>query len=223
MVSDCRILGIEETDDPQKIKAAYRRRIKELHPDLAKPEDALRNHYLFISVCQAYQRLLSASKEKKDPVTAKVSRGGGEAAISVHADPAYAFYRQGMKAFMAIHPSAWNMDNRRMLATQIAGEDTTEQEEIRKRILELTKLFPKAYYYFSIVVHEYPESAWAPDAREKMTKVEDRIEMYRKIIDSFTAWNRDRQEEVRRYNELYNRMNSVEKMVRKDMPKDWDR
>jgi DnaJ-class molecular chaperone with C-terminal Zn finger domain len=222
MVSDYHILGINETDDLPTIKAAYRRRVKELHPDLSSPEDALKNHYLFISICQAYERIVSGLRATREIKIEGTAIKGAKANISVYSDQAYAFYKQGMKAFMAIHPSAWNIDNGSMLNTQIAGDDTKEQDEIKRRILELVKLFPKAYYYFSIVIHEYPESEWAFDAKDKMDKIEDRVKRYKKIIESFTAWNKDKQEEVERYNETYNKFLDNEKAVRRDMPKNWE-
>jgi outer membrane protein assembly factor BamD (BamD/ComL family) len=104
-----------------------------------------------------------------------------------------------MKYFMMIHPSQWNVDTQRMLNTKIAGDGEEDQQIIKRKILDLVGLFPKAYYYFGIVVHEYPESAWAYDSQEKMGKIEERIGMYRRIIESFTSWNVDK----------------------KDYPKDW--
>lgn len=61
-------------------------------------------------------------------------------------------------------------------------------EEKRAKVMELIKLFPKAYYYFSIVVHEYPDSPWNADALEKMKLIEDRTRIYMKILESFDAW-----------------------------------
>jgi outer membrane protein assembly factor BamD (BamD/ComL family) len=63
----------------------------------------------------------------------------------------------------------------------------------------LVKLFPRAYYYFSIVVHEYPHSVWFQDAREKMTLIEERTTRYRKIIESFSEHAR----EIPRVNRMF--------------------
>jgi hypothetical protein len=191
MISDFRILGIEETDDVSLIKSAFRRRAKELHPDLSTNEDAIERHDLFTQVCKAYRRLLDRAT-KPEPA----ARGGKAPALSgnevaPHADQAYVFYRQGMRLFMSIHPPQWNIDAGGLLNTRIAGQDG-EQEIIQGKVMGLVKLFPRAYYYFSIVVHEYPESEWAFDASGKMGVIEERIGMYRKIIQSFTSWNVDR-------------------------------
>lgn len=47
-MDDFGILGIAETRDPRLVKAAFRARAKELHPDLAgNDEEALAGHYRF--------------------------------------------------------------------------------------------------------------------------------------------------------------------------------
>ena len=65
-----------------------------------------------------------------------------------------------------------------------------------KVLIELSKLFPKAYYNFSIVFHEYPESYWAFDAKEKMNIIEERTKLYIKIIESFDLWNLKKRKET---------------------------
>ncbi|HUX37647.1 MAG TPA: outer membrane protein assembly factor BamD, partial [Rectinemataceae bacterium] len=136
-----------------------------------------------------------------------------------HRDQAYAFYRRGMAYFMAIHPSSWNIASARMLATRIGRQDE-EQESIKGKILELMELFPKAYYYFGIVVHEYPESQWAADARDKMDTIEERIGRYRRIIESFGAWDSG-EKKASEHRERYDETRRNQEAVRKDEPKEW--
>ncbi len=110
MISDFHILGVEEDADLASIKSACRKRAKELHPDLAGPEDALARHDLFMEVCKAYGRLMDGKKGPGRP-RAKVEKaphGGGE--VRLHPDQTYVFYKQGMKFHMAVHPSHWNLD-----------------------------------------------------------------------------------------------------------------
>ena len=221
MLSDCRILGIEETGDEAAIKRAFRKRVKELHPDLAAGEDALRKHELFVQLCEAYKRLLGRERpySRPRPAAKGAPNSGGLVAYS---DPAYAFYKAGMSILMKIHPSQWNIDTQRMLNTRIAGSEV-DQELIKRKVLDLVGLFPKAYYYFGIVVHEYPDSDWAFDAEEKMGRIEERIGRYRRIIESFSTWNRDEKAEVDRYNEKYKAANATLKAERRDPPKGWER
>jgi len=221
MLSDCRILGIEETGDEAAIKRAFRKRVKELHPDLAAGEDALRKHELFVQLCEAYKRLLGEARPdiRPRPASKGAPKSGGLVAYS---DPAYAFYKAGMSILMKIHPSQWNIDTQRMLNTRIAGSEV-DQELIKRKVLDLVGLFPKAYYYFGIVVHEYPDSDWAFDAEEKMGRIEERIGRYRRIIESFSTWNRDEKAEVDRYNEKYKAANATLKAERRDPPKGWER
>jgi outer membrane protein assembly factor BamD (BamD/ComL family) len=71
------------------------------------------------------------------------------------------------------------------------------------------------------VVHEYPESAWAYDSQEKMGKIEERIGMYKRIIESFSSWNVDERDAVREYRKKFDKNNETLKAVRRDAPKDW--
>jgi hypothetical protein len=221
MISDYQILGIGEDADLRAIRSAFRKRAKELHPDLSTIENAIPRYDLFSEVCKAYKRLVDRKKTCPPGAAPDVDSGfttGRE--LKAHSDQAYVFYKQGMKFFMAIHPSQWNLDTSRMLNTRIAGQDE-EQDRIRLKVIELVKLFPKAYYYFSIVVHEYPDSDWAYDAGEKMGKIEERMRMYRKIVESFTSWNVDKKAMIREYQEKSRKMSENVKAVRRDMPEDW--
>jgi hypothetical protein len=219
MISDCRILGIDETRDISAIKSAFRRKMKELHPDLAPGDDPLKAHALFVGVCEAYRRLLGrlGSTTAEMPIAPRADDGQGLVAYS---DPAYAFYKAGMRHLMRIHPSQWNLDTQRMLNTRIAGSED-DQEVIKGKVLDLVRLFPKAYYYFSIVAHEYPDSAWAFDAQEKMGKIEERIGRYRRIIESFSSWNVDKKDAIRQYQTKYGEHREMRESVNKDAPKHW--
>jgi hypothetical protein len=198
MISDFQVLGIEATEDRAAIKSAYRKKMKELHPDLSGDGDPFQRHLQFIAVSMAYKRLLGSarSEEAEGPRTAEPPAADREG-LAVHADPAYVFYRTGMKYFMMIHPSSWN-ETQRMLNTKIAGKDE-DQELIRQKVMDVVKLFPKAYYYFSIVVHEYPDSVWAYDAAVKTKVIEDRTKRYRHIIESFSSWNANDRGRIWRY------------------------
>jgi hypothetical protein len=228
MIGDFAILGIEETDEVAAIKKAFRKRVKELHHDLSGGDDPLRRHSSFVALCDAYARLLGRNPPAPSAPPrrgAGAAPGGGIADDRVpaaYSDPAYAFYKAGMRHFMKIHPSQWSLDTRRMLNTRIAGNDE-DQEIIKRKVMDLVALFPKAYYYFGIVVHEYPESEWAFDSREKMGKIEERIGMYRRIIESFSSWNVDEKDAIARYHEKYGRHAETREAVRKNRPKDWEK
>jgi hypothetical protein len=198
MISDFQVLGIEETADVSIIKSAYRKKMKELHPDLAEEGESFQRHLMFIAVSAAYKRLLgSARSEEAEVPRSPEPPAADQESLAVHADPAYVFYRTGMKYFMLIHPSQWN-ETQRMLNTKIAGKDE-DQELIRQKVMDLVKLFPKAYYYFSIVIHEYPDSVWAYDAAVKTKLIEDRTKRYRHIIESFSSWNTNDRGRIWRY------------------------
>jgi hypothetical protein len=190
MITDFQILGIEETADSQVIKQAYRKRVKETHPDYSSEEDSIKNHLLFIQINQAYNRLVKKIKDPNPAVIQTSDPYPTANSLQEHQDPAYVFYKTGMTHFMKIHPSQWNSQKRISDGT-IPPMGEEERQERKAKVMELIKLFPKAYYYFSIVVHEYPDSPWNADASDKMKMIEERTRIYIKILESFNAWPSD--------------------------------
>jgi hypothetical protein len=202
-MNDFQLLGMAETRDPRLVKEAFRARAKELHPDIPRDElgaDPLKRHLLFIALTGAYRRILSnieaapqppcqADSGAQRPPSARAARGEeAGTALRPHSDPAYAFYKNAMRYYMAIHPSAW--EPRPSVPSERYADRGAEEEAMRKKVEELVTLFPKAYYYFSVVVTEYPGSPWAADARDKMALIERRTAGYKRILASFGAWKR---------------------------------
>ncbi len=182
MISDFQVLGIETTTDLALIKAAYRKRVKQLHPDTAdcslSAGQKARNSLLMVEVCKAYRRLLSVTdtaqnkaRVNSSPVanksSARHSSARSRSALIRHGDPAYVYYKKGITLFYRIHPSQW-----------------TKGEE-RETVLALASLFPRAYHFFTLVADQYPESVWAQDAVDKMALIEERMRLYKNIIESF--------------------------------------
>lgn len=197
MISDYEILGIAETADFSLIKKAYHKRVKDLHPDTASDEDAVKNHFLFAEVCKAYKRLSQKHKGTISLVPVKIA---GERNISrdmkneaqntslvQHKDPAYVLYKKGIEIFSRIHPSQWKTGDKGVIATEI-GDDEESQKKSKQVVMDLVRLFPKAYYYFSLVVNDFPDSPWYSDSVEKMNLIEKRMNTYKKIIESFSSW-----------------------------------
>ncbi len=104
MLTDYKILRIPENSCFKTIKAAYRKIVKEIHPDVA--DGSFTKHILFIQINKAYERLMKRHKvkipcsEKKLKNTILKKTG-----IINHKDPSYVFYKTGMNYFMKIHPS----------------------------------------------------------------------------------------------------------------------
>jgi hypothetical protein len=209
MVSDFRILGVAEGADEESVKAAYRHRVKEVHPDHSSDENAFTNHLLFIQINQAYRRVLKKLAERPrskpdDPASppprarapkpampqARPLAPEGGPGIVPHRDPAWVYYKTATTYFEQIHPAKWSLDTTRQLKRPVTPEDAKEQAEMRGIVQDLIRLFPKAYYYYSLVVDEYPDSVWSADASDKMRLIEDRTRLYKKILDSFGVWDR---------------------------------
>ena len=185
MITDYQILGITETTDTQVIKEAYRKRAKELHPDSATDGKNIQNHYLFIEVYKAYQRLIRSRNDTTVNTTSNTviePINTIHKSIIQHKDQAYIFYKQGMLLFKKIHPSSWNIS---LTSLSPTTSSDIEEKQTKNRLKDVIKLFPTAYYYFSIVVTEYSFSVWAEDSRNKMQIIEERSKRYKAILGSF--------------------------------------
>lgn len=201
MLTDHDILRISETKDISVIRKAYRELVKEIHPDVSNESDLMKNHLLFIQINKAYQRLVCQLGDQETNVGETSSSSTSyNGAVVHHKDPAYVFYKTAMAHYMKIHPSQWSVETKQILEKPgpIKGQ---ELEKIKDKVEKLVKLFPKAYYYFSIVVHEYPKSVWYQDAKEKMALIEERTVRYKRIIDSFI----EHAKEIPRVNKMFYR------------------
>ena len=199
MLTDYDILHISETRDISEIRKAYRKIVKEIHPDVSNESDLLKNHLLCIQINRAYERLIG-QVGNQDTLVDKSPSGvsSDNDAVVKHKDPAYVFYKTAMTQFMKIHPSQWSVESRQILEKPSPLKEE-ELERIKDKVRNLVKLFPKAYYYFSIVVHEYPNSVWFQDSKDKMALIEERTVRYKKIIESFT----EHAKEVPRVNKMF--------------------
>jgi DnaJ domain len=182
LIDDFLILGISQTNDLNIIKAAYRKRVKEIHPDIDNEKSSLNKHLLFIQVNQAYERIIGNASNIEKKVIVGINTSNG---LVNSKDPAYAYYKTAIRYFQKIHPSSWT----KKYNDNIDELDEGKKPEILHLVSDLLKLFPKAYYYFSIVVHDYPNSPWYSDSYEKMGIIEKRTMMYKNILNSFNTWS----------------------------------
>ncbi len=184
MINDYSILSISETNDITIIKKAFRARVKDLHPDVSNASIVVQNHFLFIEVCNAYERLSKKVKEGTPQVVLKTPITNQQIEMQKHQDPAFVYYKTACKYYELVHPSHWNID-KTITINGKTDEENKLQKATMEKVKELVNFFPKAYYYFSIVIHEYPDSVWFHDSQEKMLLIEKRMKTYKNIIESF--------------------------------------
>ncbi len=222
MISDFKILGINETNDISLIKEAYHSRVKQLHPDTTDNLNLVNNHFLFVEVCKAYQRLISKpsiiSEQESKPIVNDEQTN--IKSVIRHQDPAYVYYKNGIKIFSKIHPSEWKEREKAVIETEI-GNDEEHQKEAQKKVMGLVSLFPKAYYYFSVVVNDYPESVWVSDSKDKMKLIEERMLRYKSIIESFSSWKEYKQKEKERYQNMMKTTKDRYEELHDKMRKEW--
>ena len=178
------------------------------HPDLKKNRDAPESHLRMIQLNEAYKRIVKAMRsahggnstlpesglpresarestsifdstviEVNDrPLDEESRRDKSQdpKGIVPHKDPAYTYYKRGYKIFTRIHPGIWYW-----------AWDRTSPTAMAAKVQEVIDLLPLAYYYFNVVVEEYPKSHWFLDSKYKIRKLERLAPIYKKILRSY--------------------------------------
>lgn len=185
------VLGLAAGASQADVKAAYRRRAKEEHPDLFAPAERPRQQLRMMELNEAYMQLLadaqdaaadpdSGSSGHVDPARRsaapypglRVRRGGGRG------DPSYDLYRQG---YEYLGRARALMNPRRNL-----DEDELKRMKLRSA-LEALRLTRHAYRYFLNVITGYPTSPWADDALEQMEHIESISKIYQRMCEGSLA------------------------------------
>jgi len=103
------------------------------------------------------------------------------AAIALHRDPAYAYYKQGFINFsLAIHGIA--AVNKKIAA----GRSLPNRRRFNTAEYFGTSLsyLGAAHGYFTRVVEEYGDSVWVSDSRFKLRRIEGLTAIYRRILNN---------------------------------------
>jgi curved DNA-binding protein CbpA len=201
------ILGISPEARMDEIKKAFRRLVKQNHPDLFPEEHKQLQELKMIQINEAYARLT----EHLDNITGiekiKEDNTGSDGffrsphkshdaffrkdAVGFHRDLQYVYYKQGFTYFSrALHGM------KRMEKTVSLRNDMY----YLKRFSESLVCLRKADTYFSMLIDEFPDSIWSYDARIKLRRIERFNFIYRKIIRNIEeklTQEYDRREAVR--------------------------
>lgn len=187
------ILGIKETSCFREIKSAYKKKVKQYHPDLSIDDDnKILNHLKMIQVNRAFFYLKKKLKKEPEPEKplevnpAHFTEPYKTGMLTKYKDPGYAYYKQGFNLYTKIHPHSWHLPlKKEKFFSTIKRKETNE--EVIKIVQGLLDILPKSYYFFSRVLEEYPESSWAYDAREKMIRIEKLTPIYVRIVRSLKS------------------------------------
>ena len=167
-MNDYQVLGLEQDCSYAELKKAYREKSRLCHPDLNS--DHLDSHLAMIRVNRAYANIASEIVEKP-AVRAQVKE-----------DEDYAVYRKGITKFQAIHPSRWKKYSVNGLFDPGAVATHSETPSV---IQALITDLAEAYYCFSTVVNEYPDSQWYEDSLKKIKEIEKMTIRYVRIKESY--------------------------------------
>jgi curved DNA-binding protein CbpA len=205
------ILGVTRDAPREQIRAAYRVRVMENHPDRFPPERKAEQELAMIALTEAYAALMSPTAaamedERAQPVapTAAGSAAGAGArpgafsargpvrvraapritTPAAHRDPAYAYYKQGFVNFsLAIHGIA--EINRKIAAGRL-------QHRPRRYIAAedaagSLEFLSASHAWFTRVVEGHPGSVWFADARAKLRRIGHLTAIYRRILSNLSS------------------------------------
>lgn len=182
---------------PTEIKKAYRRLARANHPDFFPEECRPVQEMKMKEINIAYDFLLGEAErpgaaapderfdERRrknesdctDEVRLELKKEKAEPSpsreIGPHGDPAYAYYKQG---FVNFSKGLHGIMSRRPIKIKKSAYD------INSWASESLRCFHRAHGYFSRVVEEHPGSIWCLDAREKLARIENFNELYRRTL-----------------------------------------
>jgi curved DNA-binding protein CbpA len=183
-----KVLGVDRNASSQAIRKAYHEKVRQCHPDLQQNRDPEQCHLQMVRVNQAYCQLIKV-RSGKGGIDSADQRASDDPvpndphALVPHKDPAYSYYKRGYRLFTKIHPSSWFWSNGPDGNTRFPRKiDAASMASSIERIIDL---IPWAYYYFNVVVDEYPDSHWYLDSRFKIRKIEKLAPIYMKILYSY--------------------------------------
>lgn len=182
---------------PDEIKKAYHRLARANHPDFFPEECRPIQEMKMKEINIAYDFLLNEAERLRETAPGKGFRESPQKnepdlsdelrldlkkedvelspsrEIGPHGDPAYAYYKQG---FINFSKGLNGIMSKRPLKIK------KSTYHISNWASESLRCFHSAHGYFSRVVEEYPGSIWCFDAREKLARIENFNELYRRIL-----------------------------------------
>jgi hypothetical protein len=164
------ILGINENDSIEVIKEHYRSLCKKYHPDISNDESIGK----MAMINEAYNALVKANNNLPK-IFNTVLYPNSTNQISIHKDPAYVFYKQGITFYRQIPPNyrfskidEW-IDSKYVFANV-------------HNVKLAQKIFLKALYYFNIICTQYEDCVWYFDSIENIVEINRKLVLLRNWI-----------------------------------------
>lgn len=139
--------------------------IKKYHPDTCQDENL---QPLFTDITVKLNQKLDQARSSKQSGSGAVRcnknvQPGQEYTLVSESDQAYAYYKQGIKFYKNIHPGQFYMKK-----NSAVSYEHIHYEEQLKVLEKIFISFRVANYFFRKVAGDYPDSAWAEDAKNKI-------------------------------------------------------
>lgn len=189
-----KVLNISPEDNLEQVKKAYRKLMKENHPDFFPEEKQELQKLKTIQINEAYKRILDTFKDKTDKVknpsiktyTQNETTQKDNKTVGFHKDLSYVYYKRGFENFsnavnITNRKSGFNIDTNFKMTNSQFSKFYSEPMAVKK-FTDSLRFLRVAETYFSKVVSEYPNSIWVKDSEEKIERIEYFYELYNTIL-----------------------------------------
>lgn len=190
-------LELTRSASEEEIRKAYRKKVRENHPDLFTDEQEKEyKKEKMILLNEAYKLLLNACKSEEkesEPITINDLLSSikpfdntipvsDSKTIAKHKDESYVYYKQGFVHFS-------NAVNGIMRIKQRSKSITANDSSSLKRFNESLKYLQQSERYFNRVVTDFKDSIWYKDSMFKLRKIDRFYQLYKIIIKNIEKIN----------------------------------
>jgi curved DNA-binding protein CbpA len=186
------ILGIEPRSGIDELKKAFRRLVRQYHPDPFPESQKQLQESKMRQINEAYARILEEYNRrttKSEKTVSNFTYTNEEAAqyrsafnkriktnpVGFHNDIQYAYYKQGFENYSRAVNGMKSIEKK----TQLRND-----AYYLKRFSNALFYLKKANGYYSKLLEDYPDSIWSYDAYIKIKRIDYFSRFYRKILQN---------------------------------------
>lgn len=174
----------------EELKKAYRKLVKQHHPDLFKCNHQKKfQEVKMAQINEAFIRLkdqLTSHNENISPLMNNLKKNTMQLLAK---DNSYYYYKKGFIFFTKAINKKYHKVGVIVSENSIKcfNIEQFSDENIKNDYINSFKLLRLADYYFSIVINDYPKSIWSNDAISKLKEIERFYNLYQKILNNINS------------------------------------